>query len=54
MEAAAAAADVQAAAATRTRTAFIGAAAARGSASFRRAEAAQVCRDSELVAAELR
>jgi hypothetical protein len=33
----------QTAAATRTRTAFIGAAAARGGASFRRADAAQVC-----------
>jgi hypothetical protein len=50
--------DVQAAAATRKRTVFIGAAAARGSASFGRAEAAQVfsdvVKDSGLDADELR
>ena len=38
------------AAATRTRTAFIGAAAARGGASFRRADAAQVCSNVGIVA----
>ena len=45
-------ATCQTAAATRTRTVFIWAAAARGGASFRSADAAQVCNDVGFVAVD--